>query len=382
MHPVRQGNNAERTGGEDLLLDLRPATPPPRSPSVPASPPRDDPTDMARPSLPRSTTSPPPLSSSNSYGSIGTLSSRFMSTLLSTSRAAPASTSPDAHRARDTQFTHEHGASEPLRTHSQSHMPIHAQTLPASSAPSTFLQSSAISHGTPFGAPLPVQASGAPGFSIAQDRAWDKKGFSDDFDREKVERRSLTLAGRGAATTAVLSTTLADLIRPYCPALARLPRTWSLLYSLDQHGISLKTLYTRCSLDFRAQQKGKGTALVGEAGMLLVVRDAGDAVFGAFVGDGIRCEKGYYGSGESFLWKYVDGKLRVFKWTGRNDYVALCEPDYISFGGGDGHYGLYLDDTLYDGSSARCPTFDNEPLGSGVGKTFECVGLEVWGIGP
>ena len=52
----------------------------------------------------------------------------------------------------------------------------------------------------------------------------------------------------------------------------------------------------------------------------------------------------------------------------------------------DGHYGLYLDETLTDGSSARCPTFDNEPLCSpgprqGEGVTFECVGLEVWGIG-
>lgn len=60
----------------------------------------------------------------------------------------------------------------------------------------------------------------------------------------------------------------------------------------------------------------------------------------------------------------------------------------------DGHYGLYLDETLYEGSSARCPTFNNEPLctpdaspsegsdGSNAGTaTFECVGLEVWGVG-
>lgn len=26
--------------------------------------------------------------------------------------------------------------------------------------------------------------------------------------------------------------------------------------------------------------------------------------------------------------------MRVFKWSGKNDYVALCEPEYISFGGG------------------------------------------------
>ena len=31
---------------------------------------------------------------------------------------------------------------------------------------------------------------------------------------------------------------------------------------------------------------------------------------------------------------YIANRLRVFKWTGRNDYIALCEPDYISFGGG------------------------------------------------
>ena len=151
------------------------------------------------------------------------------------------------------------------------------------------------------------------------------------------------------------------------------------------------------------------------------MKDSNDAVFGAWVGDGIRPSKGaYYGSGEScvacascyglllqcdrFLWKLTtDDKLRVFKWSGKNDYVALCEPEYISFGGGfvvsslsfkpslfitrfrDGHYGLYLDETLSDGSSAHCPTFDNEPLCSagprqGEAVTFECVGLEVWGI--
>lgn len=59
----------------------------------------------------------------------------------------------------------------------------------------------------------------------------------------------------------------------------------------------------------------------------------------------------------------------------------------------DGHYGLYLDETLYEGSSARCLTFNNDPLcsssgpgpdggGGGATATFECVGLEVWGVAP
>ncbi|GJE96157.1 TLD-domain-containing protein [Phanerochaete sordida] len=226
-----------------------------------------------------------------------------------------------------------------------------------------------ITHGTPFASHPFVPPSGAPGF--AGDRAWDK-GF--EFDKENVERASVRLVGRKEGTHGVLNVALADKLRPHLPALKRLPRAWTLLYSLDQHGISLNTLYTRCAAH--------------TGGALLVIRDSNDVVFGAWMGEGIHMSKGaYYGSGESFLWKLMsEDKLRVFKWTGRNEYVALCEPEYISFGGGEGHYGLYVDATLMDGSSAHCPTFDNEPLCSpgprqGEGVTFECVGLEVWGIG-
>lgn len=41
--------------------------------------------------------------------------------------------------------------------------------------------------------------------------------------------------------------------------------------------------------------------------------------------------------GARFLWKVKDKnkpEVKVYKWTGKNDYVALCEPGYISFGGG------------------------------------------------
>lgn len=114
-----------------------------------------------------------------------------------------------------------------------------------------------------------------------------------------------------------------------------------------------------------------------------------------------------------FLWRETrkndaPAGVNVFKWTGKNDYVALCEPDYISFGGGcgfffcslatlihfeylplsDGKYGLFLDSTFFDGSSARCQTFDNDVLCSTTNDRsvstrtvrFECVGMEVWGV--
>jgi hypothetical protein len=211
--------------------------------------------------------------------------------------------------------------------------------------------------------------------------------------------------------------------------LTKLPRHWTLLYSLDQHGISLNTLYSRCEprIPTRAHPNPP-------QGGLLVVKDAHDAVFGAWSSEGVRLEKGgYYGSGESsvfplcgvatrdsredrFLWRYhapldgqPEGRLEVYAWTGANEYVALCEPGFLSFGGGcvyasplgwclpdtdderrDGHYGLYLDASLLDGSSAPCPTFGNPPLcltaphevvKAKGDVSFECVGLEVWGIG-
>jgi len=69
---------------------------------------------------------------------------------------------------------------------------------------------------------------------------------------------------------------------------------------------------------------------------IVVVRDAGDAVFGAWLGEGILRDKGkgYFGSGESFLWRLKDGSLHVYKTTGRNNYITLCDSDYIAFGGG------------------------------------------------
>ncbi|KAF8531680.1 hypothetical protein JB92DRAFT_2691114 [Gautieria morchelliformis] len=55
-----------------------------------------------------------------------------------------------------------------------------------------------------------------------------------------------------------------------------------------------------------------------------------------------------------FLWKTVthceQESVEVFKWTGKNDYVSMCEGTFISFGGGEGKYGLYLDANLIDGS--------------------------------
>ncbi|KAI0655795.1 TLD-domain-containing protein [Cubamyces menziesii] len=218
------------------------------------------------------------------------------------------------------------------------------------------------------------------------------KGFQ--YDKAHAERKGVRLVGRKEMTTPILTVEIADMLRPFFLALARLPRPWTLLYSLDQHGISLNTLYARC-------QDSKDSAL-------FIVLGANNAVFGAWMGEGMHSSKdAYYDTGESsvfflavlywmtepdidtlnrFLWQLVGkDRVRVFKWADKNDYVALCESDYISFGRGDGHYGLWLNETLSDGLWARCPAFDNEPLYSAGVRQDEtvilnCVELEVWAL--
>ena len=73
-------------------------------------------------------------------------------------------------------------------------------------------------------------------------------------------------------------------------------------------------------------------------------------------------------------------RFKAFPYSGINDFMIHCESGYISVGGGDGHYGLWLDNQLERGISDPCPTFGNESL-SEEGHNFDVLGVEVWYIG-
>ena len=73
-------------------------------------------------------------------------------------------------------------------------------------------------------------------------------------------------------------------------------------------------------------------------------------------------------------------RFKAFPYSGINDFMILCENGYLSIGGGDGHYGLWLDDSLEKGVSESCLTFGNEPLSDG-GAKFDVMDVEIWYIG-
>lgn len=225
----------------------------------------------------------------------------------------------------------------------------------------------------------------------------------------------------------LLSRALAEEIRLLLPARLQLCDHWNLTYSLDQDGSTLSTLYSRCD-----RHSGK------RGGFVLVVRDSGGGLFGAYLSDPPKPHSHYYGSGECFLWRsqilpalpdiwdlplppsedtthaqrmttvgiakkpsssslsvprangtngHNSGtatpdriRFKAFPYTGENDFTILCQHEYLSVGAGDGHYGLWLDGNLNKGVSQTCPTFGNEPL-SDEGTKFDVLGVEIWYIG-
>ncbi|KAK9480434.1 TLD-domain-containing protein [Lipomyces japonicus] len=192
---------------------------------------------------------------------------------------------------------------------------------------------------------------------------------------------ALSLDGYSERTRSrLLSSSLAEEIRHLLPLRLQLHDTWRLVYSLEQHGVSLQTLYT----------KSVPPRVASRPGYVIVVEDSLGGIFGAYLNEYPHPTKNgrYYGNGECFLWKSksdaastrsINIQFKAFPYTGINDYMILCEPGFISVGGGDGKFGLYFDDRFDKGVSNSCPAFGNEPL-SDAGQKFQIVGVEVWRI--
>ncbi|QPG93832.1 oxidation resistance protein 1 [Epichloe festucae Fl1] len=204
----------------------------------------------------------------------------------------------------------------------------------------------------------------------------------------------------------LLTTAVAEEIRAMIPERLRIVEDWRLVYSLEQDGASLSTLYQKCR-----PLEGR------RVGFVLVVKDQEGGTFGAYLSEHPRPSPSYFGNGECFLWRAstlaslplppsadtthltrsttlasqppsgrgtstpTDSvRFKAFPYSGLNDCYINCETSFLSVGSGGGHYGLWLDDTLDVGHSSQCDTFGNEPL-SDAGEKFGVLGVEVWVLG-
>lgn len=241
----------------------------------------------------------------------------------------------------------------------------------------------------------------------------------------------LTLTGYKESTHhRLLDLELANNIRNLIPARFQLFDNWELVYSLEQHGISLNTLYRNSNPEHqlrllkkqKAAEKGFADSIVknmvvGDTSRprysfepkrsqsyVLVIKDNHNNKFGAYLSENLKPmeHRRYYGNGECFLWKcekYDPSKLdhavdkratqeirfKAFMYTGINDNIIYSNHDFIAIGSSNGQNGLFIDKSLLSGVSYSCDTFGNEILNSSLQNakfgSFKIKGLEVWRIG-
>ncbi len=122
---------------------------------------------------------------------------------------------------------------------------------------------------------------------------------------------------------------------------------------------------------------------------LMVVRTTKGDVFGGYADAPWHSKHDsstakFYGSASSCLFsfppKFQGSEIVVYRWTGKNRYIQVCDVSnkMLAFGGGGdkGAFGLCLQEDFERGTTGHCETFDNEPLCSE--GNFDIVDVEFW----
>lgn len=140
-----------------------------------------------------------------------------------------------------------------------------------------------------------IQRRLSGGLSSSPSSTVDDRPPSTFFHESEPPLPSISLHGFAESTTGrILTEKFAEEIRLMMPTRLQLFDQWDLVYSLEQHGVSLATLYSRCK-DFNTPR----------AGFVIIVRDRNENIFGAYLSDYPHVHPHYYGTGECFLFKFT-----------------------------------------------------------------------------
>lgn len=140
--------------------------------------------------------------------------------------------------------------------------------------------------------------------------------------------------------------------------------SWQLLFQLSRDGKSYTTFYMNTQ---------RYSPVI-----LLVKTDAGEKL-GAYISNGLKLSRRFYGGGETFVFSFRPG-YSEFHWTPRNgnQYFVSSTREEIAIGGGSAS-AIWLDGEFRKGISDPCPTYDSPSLTSQ--SSFEIVEVEVWAVG-
>lgn len=136
---------------------------------------------------------------------------------------------------------------------------------------------------------------------------------------------------------------------------------WTRLFQLSHDGKSYMTFYDK------TERKEP---------IVLILRTSTDERIGAYVSRGLKRSKVYYGSGETFVFRFTP-EYEYFPWKpqNQNQYFVTSTADEISFGGG-GACAIWMDGEFLKGMSEKCPTYESPGLCTE--RDFGVVEVEVW----
>lgn len=186
-----------------------------------------------------------------------------------------------------------------------------------------------------------------------------KKNKSDPNNPEMLEKIPEIMED----TSDIITNKEAHYINKYIPSYLK-GNMWQLYYSKTRDGTSYRTLMRQCS------DKGP---------VVLLVRDVRGNIFGGFYSTDFRHANQYVGTGESFLFKFEGGDycLKHWKATGKNSWFCRCDSEGI-YMGSEPYSGLFIDNTVTNGSTHACQTYDNTQLS--YSDKFRVHKLEIWGF--
>ena len=204
--------------------------------------------------------------------------------------------------------------------------------------------------------------------------------FSNPFDEDP----DMLIAGEPAMNdkSDILEETHSNQLFANLPAKIQ-SQHWSLKYSTNANGFSLRNLY-RCSSsggsDDLLYVRQPSTSEDETGPTLMVIQTTEGRIFGAFLTCSLGLSETFVGTGKSWLFAFggrKGSKVRVYKWSGLNEHFFRGTNESIIIGADEGHFGILIDGDLHKGRVQECATFQNWPLAD-LEEDFEIHSLEVW----
>ena len=181
---------------------------------------------------------------------------------------------------------------------------------------------------------------------------------SNSIPKKKLKTKTFTLTG----IPKIISKPEIETVRLFLPLRYRI-LSWKLLYQTSQDGVSLSTIYKKC-------EKKQPLILLIKTDQLIRL--------GAFITEGLSVKRGYYGSGEMFVFHFAPYFIG-YRWSKKNKMFISCSNNDISIGFGKNQgASIYIGKHLQFGYSEPSDTFDS-PCLSGICQ-FRILEMEIWHI--